>query len=68
MRYRPGMQPGGDQTGEVGHVDHQVGAHLVGDLAETGEVQMARIGRPTRNDHLGPMLAGASATSSMSIR
>src|SRR3954449_5396327 len=39
-RHRVGVQPGGDQAGEVGHVDHQVGADQIGDPAELGEVEM----------------------------
>ena len=35
-----GMQPGGDEPREVRHVDHQVGADLVGDLAEAREVEL----------------------------
>jgi hypothetical protein len=34
----------GDQAGEVGHVDHEHGPDLVGDLAEDAEVDPARIG------------------------
>ena len=35
----------GDQAGEVGHVDHQRRADLVGDLAHLGEVHPARVRR-----------------------
>ena len=41
VRHGVRVQAGGDQPGEVRHVDHQVGAHLVGDPAELGEVQLA---------------------------
>ena len=34
----------GHQAGEVRHVHHQHGAHLVGDLAHLGEVHAARVG------------------------
>ena len=34
----------GDESGEVGHVDHEDGSDLVGDLAEDAEVNPARIG------------------------
>ena len=34
----------GDQPGEVGHVDHEHGPDLVGDLAEDAEVDLARVG------------------------
>ncbi len=34
----------GDQTGDVRHVDEQVGAHLVGDCAEAREVEGLGVG------------------------
>ena len=34
------VHAGGDQAGEVRHVDHQLGADLVGDLAERREVEV----------------------------
>ena len=43
---------GGDQPGEVRHVHHQPGADRVGDLAERGEVELARVGGPAGDDHL----------------
>ena len=52
------VQARGDEAREVGHVDHQQGAHLVGDLAEAGEVQHARVGGPAGEQHLRPALAG----------
>ncbi len=52
------MQPGGDETGEVRHVDHQQRADLVGDLAEAREVELARVGRPAGQQQLRPALAG----------
>ena len=33
----------GDQTGEMGHVDHEGGSHLLGDLAHAAEVDLARV-------------------------
>ena len=48
----------GDQPGEMRHVDQQQRAHLVGDCAEAGEIEMARIGRAAGDDQLGPMLLG----------
>ena len=39
---------GGDEPGEVRHVDHQLGADRVGDLAEGGEVELPRIGATSR--------------------
>ena len=52
-----GCRPGGDQPGEVGHVDHQQRADLVGDLAEAREVELARVGRPAGEQQLRPALA-----------
>ena len=43
---------------EMGHVDHQVRADRVGDLAEALEVELARVGRPAGDDHLRPVLLG----------
>ena len=40
----------------MGHVDEQVGADLVGDRAEAGEVEVARIGRAAGDDQLGLVL------------
>ena len=56
VRHGRRVQTGGDQACEVGHVDHQVGADLVGDPAELGEVEVTRVGRPARDDELGPVL------------
>ena len=44
---RAGMDPGGDQAGEMGHVDHEKGPDLVGDFFESGEIQDPGIGRRT---------------------
>ncbi len=47
------VQSGGDQSGDVSHIHHELGAHLVGDLAEAGEVHLAGIGGSACQDHLG---------------
>ena len=52
------MLAGGDEPGEVGHVDEQLRADRVGDLAEGGEVEVARIGGPAGDDHLRLVLVG----------
>jgi hypothetical protein len=44
------MHATGDQTGEVGHVDHEQRADLVGNRAEAGEVDMPGIGRAAGDD------------------
>ena len=38
------------------HVDHQIGADGIGDLAEAREVDDARIGRAAGDDHRGLVL------------
>ena len=48
----------GDEAGEMGHVDQQVGAHAVGDLAHFREVEDARNGRAARDQHLGLVFGG----------
>ena len=48
----------GHQPGEVGHVDHQGRADLVGDLAHPGEVDPAGVGRVARHQHQRLELAG----------
>ena len=48
---RRGVQARGDETREVGHVDPELGADLVGDGAEGGEVELARVRRPAGDDH-----------------
>ena len=60
VRVRDGrrVQPRRDQPGEVRHVHHQVRPDLVGDPPERGEVEMTGVGRPARDDQLGPVLAG----------
>ena len=52
------MRAAGDEAGEMRHVDHKIGADLVGDFAETAEIDDARIGRAAGDDHLGPVLFG----------
>ncbi|MCY1434441.1 hypothetical protein D9M71_505020 [compost metagenome] len=52
IRQGIGVQAGGDQAGDVGHVDEQISPDLVGNLAEAREVQGFRIGREACNNHL----------------
>ena len=51
-------QSGCDESGRMGHVDHQDGAHLVGDVAHAGIVPFAAIGRAAADDHLRPFAQG----------
>ena len=52
------MQAGGHQSGDVRHIDQEERADGVGDLAEAGEIEDARIGAGAGDDHLGLMLLG----------
>ncbi len=47
------VDSGGDEAGEVGHVDDEQRSDLVGDLAHAGEVEDARIGAASADDDLG---------------
>src|SRR5690606_1853716 len=49
--HRVRVDASGDQTGHVSHVNEQVGANLVGDFAETREVEDLRVGGKTGHDH-----------------
>jgi len=42
VRDGRGMDTGGHQPGDVGHVHHELGPHLVGDGPERAEVDLAR--------------------------
>ena len=46
------VSPTGNQTGEVGHIDHKIGADLIGDLAHAGEVEVAGVGAAAADDDL----------------
>ena len=50
------MRAGSHQAGNVGHVDHELGAVVVRDLREALKVDDARIGGGTRNDERGLVL------------
>ena len=52
MRQRRRMRAAGDEAGNVRHVDHQIGADRVGDLAEALPVPDARIGGAAGKDQL----------------
>ena len=58
MRERARMLAAGDQSGEMRHVDQEIGADLVGDLAEARELDEAAVGRAAGDDELRPVLAG----------
>ena len=52
------MEARGDESGEVGHVDHEVGTDGVGDAAELGEVELPGVGRPAGDDELRLVFLG----------
>ena len=51
------MHPAGDQPSKMRHVDHQIGADLIGDCSKTGKVDDPRIGAAAGDDQLRPVLA-----------
>ena len=52
------MLPGGDQAGDVGHIDHEFGSDVLGDLAHAREVDGPRVGGRPGDDKPGPVLLG----------
>ena len=56
VRHRVGVHAGGDEPGDVGDVGHEQRPALVGDRAEGGEVDGARVGAVAADDELGPVL------------
>ena len=58
VRHRGGVGPAGDQPGDVGGVDDQQGADLVGDGPEGREVDDPGVGGGAGDDRLRPLGAG----------
>ncbi|MET3801847.1 hypothetical protein ABID70_001802 [Clavibacter michiganensis] len=56
VRDRRGVDARGDEAREVRHVDPELGADLVGDRAERGEVEVAGVRRPAGDDDLRAVL------------
>ena len=54
--YRARVQAGGNQAGDMRHVDHQERADFIGDLAETRIVDDARVSAGAGDYQLGPVL------------
>ena len=52
------MRAAGHEPGEMRHVDHQIGADPIGDRAEAGEIDNARIGAAAGDDQPRPVLLG----------
>jgi hypothetical protein len=57
MRKRTGMCSAGDEAGEMGHVDEEFGADLIGNFAKAAEIDEPGIGRSTGDDDLWAVLA-----------
>ena len=62
------MAPPATRPGDMGHVDHELGAHLVGYRPEGGEVDDARIGARAGHDQPGRCLRPSARTSSQSMQ
>ena len=58
MRHGRSMNAAGHKPCEMRHVDQQIGADAVGDLAKALEIPGPRIGRAAGDDQLGPHLLG----------
>src|SRR5262249_56499548 len=57
VRERTGIRSVGDETGEMRHVDEELGTDLIGNSAEAAEIDDAGIGRSAGDDDLRPVLA-----------
>ena len=55
-RHRVRVRAAGDETGEVGDVEHEQRTDLVGDLAERLRFEAARVARRADDDHLRTVL------------
>ncbi len=53
-----GVETRADEPGDVGHVHHEIGLYLPGDLGEAGKIQGAGIGAGPGDDQLGTVLLG----------
>ncbi len=55
MVERIGVETRRDQSGKMGHVDHQIRTDFVGDLPESGKINDPRIARPAGDDDSRPL-------------
>ena len=53
--HRARVRAAGDEPGDVGHVEHEQRAHLVGDLAERLGVDHPRVRRRAGDDEPRPL-------------
>jgi len=56
VRQWVGVQASCDESGEVGHVDHEERANGVGDASEGRKVLLPGVRRPARDDQARPVL------------
>jgi hypothetical protein len=56
MPHRTGVAVRGHQAGDMGHIDHELGAYFVGDGPELGKIQGAGVRAAPGHDHGRPML------------
>ncbi len=59
--HRVGVHAAGDQPGDVGRIEHEGRADLVGDVAEGARIDDARVGGGARDDELRAVLEGEVA-------
>ena len=59
--HRARVQAGRHEAREVRHVDPQLGADLIGDRTERGEVELAGVGAPAGDEHVRLDLEGLRA-------
>ncbi len=52
VRHRVRVGTACNQTGEMGHIDHQVRADLIGNRPHPGKIDHARVGRAATDDNL----------------
>ena len=55
VRHRVGVQTSRHQTGEMSHINPQVGTNFIGNLTEFREIQLTGVCRPPGNNNLGTL-------------
>ncbi len=58
MRHRAWVQTSRHQAGNVGHIHHQLGANLLGNIRQGGKINNPRISRSAGHKQLGLLLPG----------
>ena len=57
-RHRVRRKAGGNESGDVRHIDHEICADAVGNFAEALQIQHLRIGGKTGDNHLRLVFLG----------